>query len=93
MVGKQSTHMSVITQVQLLCIASMLSLARLIIFFGACAVGLGWQRSTRRMPSGYLADSDSQDLGNLKAGPSVDSTAATVATSRCASVPVLSVGP
>ena len=72
--------------------ATIYVLARLVPMFGACAVGLGWQRSSRRMPSGYLADSDSQDLGNLRAGPSVDSTAATVATGRCGSAIVLHVG-
>ncbi len=51
-------------------------------FSVATTVGLDRQRTTRRMPSGYLADADSQDLGNLKGGPSIDSTAATVATSR-----------
>ncbi len=51
-------------------------------FSVAPTVGLDRQRTSRRMPSGYLADADSQDLGNLKGGPSIDSTAATVATSR-----------
>ena len=46
------------------------------------AVGLDRQCTTRRMPSGYLADSDSQELGNLKHHASMDSTAATVASSR-----------
>ena len=47
------------------------------------AAGLDRPRPSHgRLPSGYLADSDSQDLGSLKRHGSIDSTAATVATSK-----------
>ena len=47
------------------------------------AAGLDRQRPSHGcLPSGYLADSDSQDLGSLKHHGSIDSTAATVATSK-----------